>query len=707
MEAATIVRVEGLDLVAMNPSAWGTAVDRVRQSLQGMVYNWRLISVIKPTSLSPRIRRIEEQLALLPAATYERQRTEAHLLHMHDLQGRKMMQIEHYLIAWCPHKEAKAALLGALRGSCGGATVCSRLPAIFGQDDYTVLPQTLASTDGTHHWKGMLARTWIGQLSPMLFRRILTLNIQAVVVIDVQTYTPESARVKLDVARQRLEAHGYLQKSYDEERRQAMQDWRAASTHVQRGALLHEIQTAVFIHGDTEQQARSHAASVQQEMSATIPLNTMIGQQHEVAKLITLTPIDRISLPVAAYPMITAQVATLLPLYIHRAANLEQHSMLLGIDLARREPLFANLDHLPAKHAFFAGGTGSGKSSFAATIGSRLMEEGYQLIIIDPQAAFLPLAAAYRDVVSYNRISLDKRSGIRINVLDPIIASIDDELLVQVLHVEEILQWMHGEPFNAAQRGVLRTGLTKLYEGLRGMDLMNLQSMPILADLLVLISSTDQTGIRGIVQQWTEPPFADFYNAQSTLDLRLDPATPLIIYDVSDSKIPDSIKQFLMLMISSAIQRVIRVQPRDAIVMIDEAGVLFANPLLASFAERLAKTARRFGTFVWVIDQTTNLLNTKAGEEIFENSFITLLGSMKSDQAPELRGRFPMLTEQHIQWIIGMGMSDKQKRGRAGHYVLIVNDTPYMIYNDLSAWEWQIIPQKSVTDQELRNEFVD
>ena len=168
-------------------------------------------------------------------------------------------------------------------------------------------------------------------------------------------------------------------------------------------------------------------------------------------------------------------------------------------------------------------------------------------------------------------------------------------------------------------------------------------------------------------------------------------------------KCPISIKQFFLVLIASAIQREIRVRPRKAIIGIDEAGVLFANPLLASFAERLAKTARRFGAGVWVIDQTTHLLGTKAGAEIFENSFVTVIGTMRSDQLPALRDRFPMVTDSQLQWITGLGMTDDQRKERAGQYLIIVNETPYLIYNHLSHWEWQLIPQRAVLHTEAND----
>jgi len=690
MTTPVLLQLHGLEVVNLHPHQWEVAIDRVRQALQSLVVDWRLISVVAPRSLASRRQRIHDQLRLLDPSDPRHPRLTAQLLHMQDLEQHAMTSMTHYLVVWCPPSLAHTTVEHTLGRACGGATRLSSLPLVLGAPTvYMTATTGVADTpNGQRCWQGMLAERWHGSLSPLLFRPLLLEQTHAIIVVDARTMAPDRARTAMDVALQRLDAHAALNPTYDEARRHAVQDWQAASTHLERGALLHTVQVAVFVGAASPALARTQAQAARQALGSTISFSLMLGRQPDLLPLLGTRATATLDLPTHGHPMITAQLATLLPIYLAQRSHPPASALLAGVDEVRGTPLLLDLTALPALHGFFCGATGSGKSSYVATIGSRLVDDaGYQLILLDPQGAFVPLADAYAGRASVNRVALDT---LRLNLLDPIV-DLQHDLVTQVLHVEEVLQWLLDGALSQLHRQTLRRVLSVIYAT---------HAAPRLSDVVALLAE-DTTGLRDLLLPWTLSPFAEVFDQPSTMDLTLDPSTPVVIYDVSDAAMPEHIKQFFLILIASAIQREIRLKPRKAIIGIDEAGVLFANPLLASFAERLAKTARRFGAGVWVIDQTTHLLETKAGAEIFENSFITVIGTMRSDQLPALRERFPMVTDSQLQWITGLGMTDEQRQERAGQYLIIINETPYLIYNHLSHWEWQLIPQRAVLHTEV------
>ena len=703
------LHVNGRDLRSRNPESWRTVVSQVGGAVLAIAGSWRWITVSRPGTLTQQRGRVQTDLdlATLPL---DRERLQATALHLRDLEAQGIRDVQHYLIIWPISAEARAILPRSLAAALGGVTVLDTWPTtLLGSATYTAVPQALVASDTSHVWSGMLSQSLTGRIDPRFFWGVLTQPFSTIVMLDIQTFDRPTARQMLDGARPKLEAHAVLNPAYNEERRAAFRDWGVASELVQDGSLLHTVQIGVWVNGTTVAAAMRHQTTVSHLLAGSLALRPSTGRQQTVIRYLTPTRTAECGMKGYQSTQATNHVAVLVPGYL--TSDVQADGVLMGRDVARGVPLFRALERLGSAHGFIAGGTGSGKSSYVGTLLYRLItERGLQGIVLDPQGAFAPLAAVVPGV-SYNRVSLQPVAGhppLRINVLDVIVPSLADDaaLAQQVLHVEQLLTWRNGSALSIAQGHDLRIALTTLYSGLRhATDLDDPATSPLLSDLVAVLAmqdAEDRSGIGSLLRPLTQAPFASLYNQPTTLDVRLDPRTPLIVYDLSDPTLPETVKQFMMLLLTGAIQRAVRTQPRECVIVMDEAGILFRTPLLAQFASTLAKTVRRFRGRIWVIDQTLALLDTPDGAEVFENSAITVLGMLKSDQKPALHRRFPMLTEAQIDWICGLSLTDDERAARVGHYILIVDNVAYQIANVLSAFEWQLLPQHAVAAATLK-----
>ena len=698
----------GRDLLARSPEGWARLVQEVGATLLTMPRSWRLITTARPARMEERVAALQDARALATTAQQRTQR-DAEVLHLRDLAHSGVMTLDQYLLIWSEDADERRTLAQRLGPAWGVETVCSVLPDLLG-GSYPppaslreANPRGVLAADGSHAWCALVATRIHGQITPTLFREVLNRGFPVTVIWEVVTSDQRESRRRLDSARHRLEAHGMLMKEHSEERTAAMRDWQQASQLVQDGNLLHDLRCAVLVGGTTIAQAARHARAVSSALAGTIELRRATGCHQAVLPLATVRHPDAISMsgwPVATQT--TPQLATLLPIYLssHLGAG-----VLMGVDRMRNVPLWTDLDRLDARNAVICGWTGSGKSSYAATVLRRLIDHaGYQGIVIDPQGAFRPLAA---HIAGARWMPITFRDGrMAVNPLDLIVDDLADpsSRLQQILHVVQVLGWLHGHPsFPPAAHTALETALDQLYTTIPSWAITVRSAVPRLRDLLATLDGMDSAGaaeMAEMVRRYVDGPYAVLLDQHTTLDLQLTPDTPLIVYDLADPSVPEQLRHLMMLLITSAVQRAVRTQPRKCVVVLDEAGVLFNDAAIAAFAENLAKTIRRFGGALWLIDQTLNLLHTKAGDEVFQNSAIVAVGSMQSDQRTTLEQRFPMLTDAQIQWATGIGLTDRERAQRRGNFLLMLNGAVYPIYNSLSSAEWQMIARSALHDSE-------
>lgn len=692
-----IMQVQGRDVLSFNRSEWSGMVRSVGGALVRMPCPLRWITVSRPATMRERRATIAAQLDTAPTDRL-REMLHSELVQLDDLVALGVKDVEHYMLAWPTTELQRQTIPSLLQHVMGDVTVIQRMPNLWGGSRYRTTMYGMSSHDTgvPHVWQGTISDRLMGAILPDSLHRVIRQPFPCIIVIDVTSHEPHQARNILDVSRQRFEAHSVGYTEYNEERRVGYRDWQQASAVIQDGSLLSMVRMAVFVQGFNDEDARQCIHRVTDSIGTWTSFRPMLGRQQTLAQLLTTTAPDAVALPVRGHACVTPQVATLLPWGLGSTPHAD--GLMLGFDTARGTVVRRPPDDLANLHATFFGMSGSGKTTLAVMWLHRLITLfGVQGIVIDPQNAFESMAHAYPDG-SYNRVTLDTRSTtpIHVNILDVIVEDVVRDLLEQVTHVEGVLTWMNQEPFTSAQRTALIHALTVLYQTWPGLDSRDLTTMPVLGDLVTVITAEgDSSGLAEQLIGWTRSPFDRLYNHHTTLNLRMDPAVPLVIYDF-DPTMPEHYKMFFMMLISSALRRELRRHPRRAVVVMDEAGMLMLDPVLARLAREFAKVMRRFGVGFWMIDQTLNLLNTDAGDEVFQNAFLTAIGTMKSNQAETLRDLFPMLTDEAIRGLIGLGKSESEVREQAGHFTLIFNNQVFPIYNMMTPYERSLMPRSAV-----------
>jgi hypothetical protein len=97
-----------------------------------------------------------------------------------------------------------------------------------------------------------------------------------------------------------------------------------------------------------------------------------------------------------------------------------------------------------------------------------------------------------------------------------------------------------------------------------------------------------------------------------------------------------------------------------------------------------------------VADQGLETLDTQAGREILNNSFITVLGLLHPLYEPTLRQMFPNLSEALVAKTLGVGReTDSALQEAAGKFTLLFNGQTFQIYNDLSSYELALMPRRA------------
>ncbi|KPL79956.1 helicase HerA domain-containing protein [Herpetosiphon geysericola] len=688
-------RVAGRNLLSINERDWKYVISQFGGLMVGMPYRWRWISVSRPASLDGQRRQIRAELDVLtrPEQIEARQAT---LMQLHDMERDGIHDISHYLLAWPETAQQRQSLPALLQsGIIGRVIPLSSFPNVFGAKRYTTTGHVLQSVDGHHAWRGFLSAQFPGSASPMMFRSILSQTFPVILVVDVASYSQADARNKIYTAMNGLGTSFAMFQEFNAARNAARDDIVTAARIIEQGSLLHEVQIAVLVAGETEDSAILHGQQIKHTLDATIHMRPLEGYQKQIGLFATPRHTHEIRINQRPHNLVTHQLAPLVPAGI--ATDRRDKGLLLGRDKTQRHPLRRELAKIAAKHACIVGISGSGKSTLATVYAHRLVDEqAVQVIVIDPQENFHALAATHPGS-SFNRVSLYSQAGhkpLTINVLDPIVDNLEIGLVEQVEHVQNTISMLNREPLTPTQSMQLSRALTKLYKGLYGMPLDDAATIPLLSDLVAIIDrELNNTGLQDIIAQWIEPPLDSVFNRPTTLDLRMVPTTPVIIYEI-DRNMPERFKRFFTTLICAAIQRQVRRTPREGIIIMDEAGVLLKDPIFENFAENMAKTIRAYGLGLWIVDQTLELLKTHAGKEIFQNTFITVIGLMKTDQGPLLQELFPMLTDAQRRNTIGIDDDEETIERMAGHFTLVLNNKVFEIYNDLSPYERRLITVK-------------
>ncbi|WP_063819184.1 VirB4 family type IV secretion system protein [Herbidospora cretacea] len=290
--------------------------------------------------------------------------------------------------------------------------------------------------------------------------------------------------------------------------------------------------------------------------------------------------------------------------------------------------------------------SGAGKSFFTKLEVLRLLYQGVEVAIVDPEDEYARLARA----VGGTHLSLGT-SGTRWNPFDLPANQSGDVLTRRALFLQTLVATMLGAPLTAQARAVLDAAIITTYAaaGITRDPATWAKPAPLLANLVTTLTSTKE-GLELAAQltPYVSGSYRELFDGPTTTA----PAGHLIVFSLRD--LPEEVKAVGTLLALDAIWRRVA-NPRDRrkrLVVVDEAWLLMREAEGAKFLNRMAKAARKHWAGLAVVTQdATDLLGTQLGQAIVANAASQIL-LRQAPQAISAVGDAFDLTEGERQFLL-------------------------------------------------------
>ncbi|MFC7101193.1 VirB4 family type IV secretion system protein [Nonomuraea rubra] len=279
--------------------------------------------------------------------------------------------------------------------------------------------------------------------------------------------------------------------------------------------------------------------------------------------------------------------------------------------------------------------SGAGKSFFTKLEALRLLYQGVEVAVVDPEDEYARLAHA----VGGTHLRLGA-SGVRWNPLDLPVShgARDDVLSRRSMFLQTLIATMlGGTPLTPQARATLDAAIIATYEaaGITRDPTTWTRPAPLLADLVTTLTgkTSGQTGtdLAAQLAPYVTGSYRELFDGPTTTH----PAGHLTVFSLRN--LPEEMKAVGTLLALDAIWRRIA-NPHDRrkrLVVVDEAWLLMKEPEGARFLFRMAKAARKHWAGLAVVTQdAADLLGSELGQAIVANAASQVL----LRQAPQAIG---------------------------------------------------------------------
>ncbi len=247
---------------------------------------------------------------------------------------------------------------------------------------------------------------------------------------------------------------------------------------------------------------------------------------------------------------------------------------------------------------------------------------GTEIIVIDPEQEYLPLAQA----VGGEYINFSASSPIKINPFDLSAENAlgENQLGIKILSLTAFLKLVLGS-LNAQEGAVLDRALKLTYQlkGITDDPKTQNRQPPLMEDLYkVLIGTEEPAGMElaARLERFIKGSLAGIFSAHSNVDL----SNSFTVFSIRD--LPDQLRPLSMHMILDYVWTKIKSKLKKRILIVDEAWYLMKTPDSADFLVEIAKRARKYYLGLTTITQDVeDFLTIEKGKEIISNSSIQIL----------------------------------------------------------------------------------
>lgn len=266
--------------------------------------------------------------------------------------------------------------------------------------------------------------------------------------------------------------------------------------------------------------------------------------------------------------------------------------------------------------------SGAGKSFFVKLEALRSLMLGTEVIIIDPETEYKPLAKA----VGGEYISFSFNSPSKINPFDlsQAVEEGENQLGLKILSLHSLFKVIMGA-ITPTQEALLDRALVTTYraKGITQDPLTQTKEPPLMEDLyktLIGMESPDALDLSARIEKFVRGSFVGIFDQQTNVNLK----NPFTVFSVRD--LPDALRPTAMFIILDYIWTRVKKDLKKRLLIVEEAWHMMKYPDTAQFLWSVVKRSRKYFLGLTTITQDVeDFLSQDIGKAIVTNSALQLL----------------------------------------------------------------------------------
>ncbi len=351
-------------------------------------------------------------------------------------------------------------------------------------------------------------------------------------------------------------------------------------------------------------------------------------------------------------PLNSGPVSSLFPFI---SANLiSEKGILYGVNISNNSLVILDRFSMQNANMIIFGETGSGKSYANKLEILRSLMTGTNVIVIDPEKEYQPLA----ETVGGSFFNVSIASNDNINPFDlpkvPEGEMPEEVFRSHILELTGLLRLMLGG-ITAEEEAILDKALRETYSArdVIPTEPSTWSNPPLLQDLqTVLESISGGENLANRLRRFTTGSYAGFTNRPTNVDLK----NRLVVFSLRD--LEEELRPIAMYVILHFIWNMIRTEFKKTLVVVDEGWWMIKYPDSASFLASLVRRARKYYLGITVITQNIgDLLDSPYGKPIINNCNFALLLKQSAATAERVAESFK-LTEVEKSVILNPGIGE-------------------------------------------------
>lgn len=318
--------------------------------------------------------------------------------------------------------------------------------------------------------------------------------------------------------------------------------------------------------------------------------------------------------------MDTTSLATMFPFASSELTANE--GIMYGINEHNDSLILFDRFSLENANSVILGKAGGGKSYFVKLEALRSLMFGTEVIVIDPEQEYLPLAEA----VGGEFLNFSPSSPIKINPFDLANEAKpgENELGRKILSLTAFLKIILGS-LTATEAAILDRSLKQTYNlvGITDDPQTQTKIPPLMEDLYKVLTGMEEASALDLaarLERFVKGSLAGIFSSQSNINL----TNSFTVFSVRD--LPDQLRPLAIHMILDFVWTKIRSKLKKRIMIVDEAWYLMRNQDSADFLVDLAKRARKYYLGLTTVTQDIeDFISGDRGKEIISNSSMQVL----------------------------------------------------------------------------------